>query len=207
MKCPAVCSRLKSIRLPLLLGLLLLGVSLCLPSCREKVYTPKPRAYYRIDMPEPSYRQLDTTAYPYAFAYSILAEIRPRTDVKEPYWINLYYPAWNATLHVSYKRVNNNLDQLVEDARFFTTKQIPKAEDLLESSVYDTVAHVYGKIYEITGTHVACTYQFWLTDREKHFFRGALYFHTTPNNDSLAPVLQFVQRDMEHLIETFRWRE
>ena len=188
-----------------LLWLLIIGM-FGFPSCRDKVYTPKPRAYFRIDLPEPSYQLLDTSAYPYAFEFSTYAEIRPRDDVQEPYWINIFYPKWNATLHVSYKPVHNNLDQLMEDARFFTTKQIPKAEDLVERNVCDTVEHVYGRIYEITGTHVACPYQFWLSDRERHFFRGALYFFTVPNNDSIAPVLQFVQQDMEHLIETFRWR-
>ena len=183
-----------------------LALLVLLLSCGDGTYTPKPRAYYRIELPEAAYQLFDTATYPYAFEYSTLAEIVPRTDVQEPYWINLHYPQWEATLHVSYKPVQNNLDQLMEDSRFFTTKQIPKAEDMLESNVYDTVAKVYGRIYEITGTHVACTYQFWLTDREKHFFRGALYFHTTPNNDSLAPVLQYVQKDMLHLIETFRWK-
>lgn len=176
-------------------------------SCGEKNYTPKPRAYYRIDLPEPAYQMLDTDAYPYAFEYSAWAEINPRTDADEPYWINVHYPQWEATLHVSYKSVNDNLDTLIDDARFFTSKQIPKAEDLLESNVYDSIADVYGKIYEITGTHVACPFQFWLTDKERHFFRGALYFYTNPNNDSLAPVLQFVQNDILHMIGTFRWRE
>ncbi|MBO4281641.1 MAG: hypothetical protein J5873_00400 [Bacteroidales bacterium] len=181
-------------------------VALLLFACSGKDYTPKPRAYYRISLPEPAYQQWDTN-YPYAFAYSTHAEIIPREDPNaEPYWINLHYPAWDATLHVSYKPVQGNLDQLVADARFFTTKQIPKAEDMIETAVHDTSRQVYGRIYEITGVHVACPYQFWLTDRKRHFFRAALYFHRVPNNDSIAPVLQFIENDMRHLVETFSWR-
>lgn len=182
------------------------GLVTLLGSCGGDSYTPKPRAYYRIDLPEPAYQRFDTN-YPYAFDYSRYAEIIPRTDESaEPYWINLYYPAWNATLHVSYKPVQGNLEQLVADARFFTTKQIPKAEDMFEKEICDTVSHLYGMVYDITGVHVACTYQFWLTDREKHFFRAALYFHTEPNNDSLAPVRQFICRDMERMISSFAWK-
>ena len=182
------------------------GLVTLLGSCGGDSYTPKPRAYYRIDLPEPAYQRFDTS-YPYAFDYSRYAEIIPRTDESaEPYWINVYYPAWNATLHVSYKPVQGDLDQLLEDARFFTTKQIPKADELVETDICDTVSQVYGKIYEFTGMHVACTYQFWLTDREKHFFRAALYFHTVPNNDSLAPVQQYICRDMERLIKSFAWK-
>ncbi len=175
-------------------------------ACSGKDYTPKPRAYYRITLPEPAYQWWDT-AYPYAFAYSTYAEIIPREDeTAEPYWVNLHYPLWDATLHISYKPVQGNLDQLIADARFFTTKQIPKAEDMIETAVSDTARQVYGRIYEITGVHVACPYQFWLTDRTRHFFRAALYFHRVPNNDSIAPVLAFVENDMRHLVETFTWR-
>ncbi len=181
-------------------------LALLLSCGRESVPVPKPRAYYRIDLPEAAYQKWDTSIYPYAFEYSTYAEVNPREDADEPYWINIHYPQWDVTLHVSYKSVHGNLEQYIEDARFFTTKQIPKAEDMMESEVYDTLARVYGKIYEISGIHVACPYQFWLTDKEKHFFRGALYFNTIPNNDSVAPVLQFVEKDMLHLIETFSWK-
>ena len=180
---------------------------LFMASCGSEDYTPKPRAYYRIALPEASYQRWDTN-YPFAFEYSTHAEIIPRDDPSaEPYWFNLHYTDWNATLHVSYKPVHGDLEQLIADARFFTTKQIPKADDMIESDVCDTSAHVYGKIYEITGVHVACTYQFWLTDREKHFFRAALYFNVVPNNDSIAPVLQYIEKDMLHLINTFSWKD
>jgi len=46
-----------------------------------------------------------------------------------------------------------------------------------------------------------------LTDSVKNFIRGALYFSSTPNADSLKPVQEFLQKDMEHLINTFRWKE
>lgn len=181
-------------------------LALLLYGCGGESYTPKPRAYYRIDLPEHAYQRWDTN-YPYAFDYSSYAQVIPRDDPSaEPYWMNIYYPDWNATLHISYKPVRDNLEQLLDDARFFTTKQIPKAEDLIETDVRDTASHVYGKVYEFTGQHVACTYQFWLTDREKHFFRAALYFHTVPNNDSLAPVQQFIRTDMERMIGSFRWK-
>jgi hypothetical protein len=35
--------------------------------------------------------------------------------------------------------------------------------------------------------------------------RGALYFDSTPNADSLRPVQDFLQKDIEHLINTFKW--
>ena len=84
-------------------------------------------------------------------------------------------------------------------------KQINKADDILESSVLDDENHVYGKIYETIGDEAACPYQFWLTDKQKHFFRASVYMGCKPQNDSLQPVIDYVKKDMLHLIETFQW--
>jgi hypothetical protein len=48
--------------------------------------------------------------------------------------------------------------------------------------------------------------QFVLTDSVNHFFRGALYFNTVPNQDSLAPVVEYVKEDIIHLVETMRFK-
>jgi hypothetical protein len=45
-----------------------------------------------------------------------------------------------------------------------------------------------------------------VTDSVKHFLRGALYFDASPNEDSLGVVNNFLQDDMKHLINTFRWK-
>ena len=60
--------------------------------------------------------------------------------------------------------------------------------------------------YHLKGQNVASTYQFWATDSTRHFLRGSLYIDCTPNNDSLAPVLTYIQEDINHLIESIRWR-
>jgi gliding motility-associated lipoprotein GldD len=56
-------------------------------------------------------------------------------------------------------------------------------------------------------TEAASPFQFYLTDSTKNFVRGALYFNTVPNNDSLAPVIDFLKQDIIHMIETFRWKD
>jgi len=54
---------------------------------------------------------------------------------------------------------------------------------------------------------VATPYQFFLTDSTHHFFRGALYYDATPNQDSLAPVNAFLLEDIQHILNTFRWKK
>ncbi|MCC8172861.1 MAG: hypothetical protein LIO65_00175 [Odoribacter sp.] len=44
--------------------------------------------------------------------------------------------------------------------------------------------------------------QFFVTDSVKHFLRGALYFNERPHNDSLAPVIDYLRKDIEVLMES-----
>jgi gliding motility-associated lipoprotein GldD len=72
--------------------------------------------------------------------------------------------------------------------------------------ITDSIAGVFGMIYKIEGD-AACPYQFYLTDNNQHFFRAALYFNFKPNYDSLYQVVNFLEADMDHMIETFEWKK
>jgi gliding motility-associated lipoprotein GldD len=71
--------------------------------------------------------------------------------------------------------------------------------------LYNPDKEIYGMIYEIEGMGAASPYQFILTDSINHFVRGALYFEVSPNNDSLSPVIDFLQKDIRHFLNTFEW--
>jgi gliding motility-associated lipoprotein GldD len=175
-----------------------------LNSC-DNPSTPKPRGYFRIDLPEKKYREFDTT-FPYRFEYPVYAEISndPHSP-QEKYWINVNYVPFKATLHLSYKKVDGNLVNYLEDAHKMVVKHIPKADAIYDSLVVDRERQMYGLIYELEGSGAASPYQFFLTDSVSHFLRGALYFNTVPNNDSLEPVIDFLKVDIDHLIETLEW--
>jgi hypothetical protein len=36
--------------------------------------------------------------------------------------------------------------------------------------------------------------------------RAALYFETTPNEDSLAPINQYLFKDMQQMVRSLRWK-
>ncbi|MCX6304474.1 MAG: gliding motility lipoprotein GldD [Bacteroidetes bacterium] len=178
---------------------------LLIASCTDS-YTPKPRGYFRIDLPERSYRVFDTT-FPFTFEYPGYAEISADSSkMAEPYWINIRYKPFNATLHFSYKVVNGNLEKYLDDARTLVNKHIPKANAISQREFIDPANRVFGLVYDIRGADAASPYQFYLTDSITEFVRGALYFNHVPNNDSLAPVIDFLKSDMEHMISTFRWK-
>jgi len=174
-------------------------------ACDEQ-YTPKPRGYFRIDMPQHEYVSLDST-FPYSFEYPEYATIGPDPFAPdEPYWLNIDFPAFKGRVHLSYKKIDNNLSEYLEDSRQFVMKHIPKASAIDDSLIYNRERKVYGLIYFIDGMGAASPCQFFVTDSTTHFVRGALYFDVVPNNDSLAPVIAFINKDIDHMLNTFEWR-
>jgi gliding motility-associated lipoprotein GldD len=171
----------------------------------DQSYSPKPRGYFRIDLPEKSYIRLAENL-PYSFEYPSYATITPDYNSPgETNWINVEFPAFSGSLYISYKTVNNDLIHFIEDSRALVQKHIPKANAIHESLIINDSKRVYGLIYEIEGKGAASPMQFYVTDSTSHFLRGALYFNVRPNNDSLAPVIDFLKADIQHLINTLEW--
>lgn len=187
-------------------NIILIGLLLVLLSACHEEYTPKPRGYFRIDLPEHEYMVLDST-FPYSFEYPVYAGLSADPlSPDEPYWLNIDFPDFKGKIHLSYKRVDNNLVEYLEDSRQFVMKHIPKASGIHDSLILDRDKNLYGLIYHIEGMGAASPCQFFITDSSSHFVRGALYFDVVPNNDSLAPVIEFLRKDIEHLLRSFEWK-
>jgi gliding motility-associated lipoprotein GldD len=167
---------------------------------------PKPRAYFRIDLPEQQYRSYES-ACPLNMEVSTAAQIEVFRDRQsaDSCWFNIYYPRYNARVHCTYISVGNRLNYLIDDAYGFAAKHEMKATALRRTLVSDTLRHVHGILYDIEGD-AASNVQFFLTDSSQHFLRGALYFFNPPNPDSIAPVLNFVRGDINHIAQTIEWR-
>lgn len=173
-------------------------------SCKQK-YTPKPIGYARIDFPQKEYQRYDSNC-PYSFEYPNYGIIDPNPPKSnEPCWININFPNYNGTIHLSYKKINNNLPEYIEDSRTLAYKHTVKADAIYEKVYKDTLHDVYGIVYNIKG-NVASSVQFFATDSIRHFLRGSLYFKTEPNIDSLSPVISYFKKDVIHLIETLEWK-
>ena len=181
-----------------LVGIILLG-------CRPQ-YSPKPYGYFRIAIPDTAYTTFAPDDYPYMFNKSANAEIVYRTEDNEKYWLDIYYPDFKANIHCSYKPIKNNFSILTSEAEQFVYKHAQMASSIPEQGYENPEQEVYGVMYEIQG-NTASPYQFVLTDSTRHFFRGALYFNCTPNQDSLAPVIDYMHKDIIELIESFRWQK
>ena len=148
---------------------------------------------------------MDSAALPYRFEIPQYSKIVADNDrLAEPYWVNLNVPGHKAEVHLSYKRVEDNLMTLMEDSRTLAYKHSIKADAIEERVFINAEKKVYGTIYLIDGNS-ASPLQFYLTDSTKHFLRGALYIREVPNIDSIRPVIEFLTPDVIHLIETTEW--
>ncbi|MFM6976320.1 MAG: gliding motility lipoprotein GldD [Sphingobacteriaceae bacterium] len=170
-------------------------------------YSPKPRGYFRIEFPEKKY-QAYTAKAPYTFDYPVYAQIVPDTRADaQAYWIDIAYPDFNGRLHLSYMPVRSKkeFNELVEDARTFVFKHTVKATAIDEARIYYPERKVYGIYYNIDG-NTASSVQFFLTDSTKNYLRGALYFNEQPQIDSIKPVLDFLKKDIDVMIKSFKWK-
>jgi gliding motility-associated lipoprotein GldD len=93
----------------------------------------------------------------------------------------------------------------VEDAFKMATKQHIDVSTGRDDSLIKTGNGAEGIFFTLKG-NTATANQFFLTDSTHHFLRGALYFDATPNEDSLKIVNDFLKKDLEHLINTLKWR-
>ncbi|MDQ3046582.1 MAG: gliding motility lipoprotein GldD [Bacteroidota bacterium] len=171
----------------------------------DETIAPKPRAFFRLSLPEKKYVQYDSTC-PFTFEMPAYAKMgRDQNSGAEPCWLNLDFPSLNGTLHLSYKEVNGNINAYLEDTYTLASKHTVKASGIEEQVIIRDSSRVYGLIYNIGG-NAASSVQFFLTDSTNHFLRGALYFNSVPNTDSIKPVVDFVRKDILHMIETFEWK-
>ena len=195
----------------------------------NSTYTSKKNGYFNIDLPKHEYVFFDKPGFPYSFDYPVYAQIIKDSTYfdsspENPWWINIDFPQLHARIFLSYKIVGgkamykvkqqdgsykdstglNQFDKMVNDAFNLTNKN-----EAISTSIKDSLFHtkngITGVFFKVGG-NAATAKQFFVSDTSKNFLRGALYFDATPNVDSLKPVQEFLQVDMDRLINSFRWK-
>jgi gliding motility-associated lipoprotein GldD len=211
-----------------LLPAILLSVAAFWMACNSP-YTSRKKGYYSIELPQHSYQDFNREGFPYSFQYPVYANVIQDSTYfdaspENNYWINIDFPQFNAKIFLSYKIIGgkavykikqkdgsfrdstgiNQFERMVNDAFTLTNKNEAVAT-YIRDSLFHTANGITGVFFRVGG-NAATAKQFFMTDTTKNFLRGALYFDATPNADSLRPVQDFLQKDIEHLISTFRWK-
>ena len=169
-------------------------------------YSPKPSGYFRIELKDPAYQKYKDASSPFSFNVQQDAVIEVVPENEEGNWIDVVYPSLDATIHCSFLPINSHLDlqNASEDSRKFVYKHVIKADRISEQSYAVPENKVYAIVYDVEG-NVASPVQFVVTDSTRYFFRGALYFNSVPNQDSVAPVKDYIRNDIEEIIRSFSW--
>ena len=206
----------------------LLVCTVVVTACNS-TYTSKKKGYFNIELPKHEYVSFDKPDFPYSFEYPVYANIIKDSTYfdsspENPYWINIDFPKLNARIFLSYKIIGgkavykvrqadgsykdssgiNQFDKMVNDA-FNLTNKNQAVSGSIKDSLFQTQNGITGVFFKVGG-NAATAKQFFLSDTTTHFLRGALYFEATPNIDSIRPVQEFLQVDIDHMLNSFRWK-
>lgn len=179
--------------------------TLLLYACGNSNQVPKPIGYFRLDLPEHAYQHKSPDCS-FSFDISKYSRLELYTDSGKPCWFNIDYPSLNATIFITYKKINNDLRDFIEEAHSLAYQHQIKASRISTQAIRRDSSNVWGLIYDLGG-NVASPYQFYLTDSTTHFLRGSFYFNVRPNPDSTKPALEYVKRDIDHFIKSFKWED
>ncbi|MBA4277068.1 gliding motility lipoprotein GldD [Flavobacterium sp.] len=177
----------------------LLTVLFSVFSCKDEVL-PKPSGYLRLDYPEAKYVNFENQC-PFTFEMNSEAVIKGEKNCG----FTISYPKMKATIYLTYKPVNKDINLLLRDAQKLTFEHVIKADDILEQPYLNPSKKVYGMFYQVDG-NAATNSQFYVTDSIKHFVTGSVYFYAKPNFDSVMPAASYIKNDMQRLMETLKWK-
>ncbi len=174
---------------------------ICCFSCGE-ANLPKPKPYLTLEYPTTTYKNIASNCA-YTFEISKHANI----DIKSNCWATINYPQLKAKIHLSYSEIDNNFEAILKDIEKLTFEHTTKADAIPDAISFENFERkVFGKVYRIEG-NVASNVQFSLTDSTNHMISAALYFYVKPNYDSILPAIRYLEKDIDHLIESLEWKE
>ncbi|WP_264552407.1 gliding motility lipoprotein GldD [Flavobacterium sp. N2038] len=174
-------------------------LTLTVVSCKDDVL-PKPASFLRLDYPEAKYVHFENNC-PFAFDMNEDATIKGEKNCG----FAITYPKMKATIYLTYKPVNGDIEKLLKDAQKLTYEHVIKADDILEQPYLNPEKKVYGMFYQVDG-NAATNSQFYVTDSTKHFITGSVYFYAKPNFDSVMPAASYIKNDMQRIMETLKWK-
>ena len=180
--------------------ILFILISLVFVSCNTNIL-PKPKAYLSLEYPKKEYTKLSLER-PYSF------EVLKNTTLVDDKnnWLKINYPNLKASIDITYRPVENNLNELLAEAEKLVFKHAVKAEQIIPKDFVNPKRRVFGSLYEITG-NAASHLQFHVTDSTNNFIKGSLYCYVKPNYDSILPAVSYIQEDILRLIETLEWKK
>lgn len=169
-------------------------------SCGEDTL-PKPKSQLSLSYPDASY--IATLAQcDYNFERNQLGTLNFKSNCNA----TITYPTLDGSIFLTYRKVDNNIETLLNDAQKLTYEHVSKADDIIEERYVNEEQNAYGMFYDVKG-NAASQSQFYITDSTNHFLTGSIYFNAKPNYDSIYPAAIYLKNDIRHLMETINWQK
>lgn len=184
----------------------MVGILLCGYSCSAD-YSPKPVGYPHINIEEATY-VLHTGCSDFGFDINENATLSLLPSPKnEQLLFNLVYPELNTLVYCSYHVTDAlGIERLTEETMELLQLQGLRAERFSKEEFANPEEGKFAEVYTLQGK-VSAPILFYLTDNDSRFLRGTLQFDTVVNQDSIAPVIDYIHKDIQVLIETFQWKK
>lgn len=174
-------------------------LSIALLSCGDEKM-PKPKGQLSLEYPPAKYQKFSNSCG-FEFEKNELTTVKATSNCG----LEIHYPKMKATVYLTYKPVQNNLEKLLVDAQKLTYEHVIKANDIAEQPYINANDKVYGMFYQVGG-NAATNAQFYVTDSTRNFVTASMYFYSKPNFDSILPAADYIKNDMKKMIETIRWK-
>jgi gliding motility-associated lipoprotein GldD len=174
-------------------------------SCSDSELIPKPPTYLRLELPDHKYNVLiDDCPYsiylPEIYTAKAAIDNNVKTCNKD---IDL--GPLNGVIHFSYIEMTNSLSEYVNFVNDKVDEHKIMATSIKDKQILRHEDSVFCTFFELQG-NVASPFQFYLTDSTSRFVSAVVYFNSRPNYDSLKPTLDYLKIDLDHLINTFTWK-
>jgi hypothetical protein len=126
-------------------------------------------------------------------------------DVVPSSYFVLDFGSLNSMVHCSFFSIDDNLEELFLLNEQQINKHLIVSSNLPGEDVNFTEGNKEGKIYLFKGD-VATPIQFNLTNRTSSYLHGEFMFNCAPNEDSLAPVIDFIKTDIDTFMQSLQWK-
>lgn len=183
--------------------ILVFSLLIFLYSCSNDT-TPRPWGYHRLILPEHKYKLYDNPNCPYKFEIPVYGQVL--NEDNDSCFLDIDFPQFGARWHITtrdYAREKTNVLDAYEDYRELVYKHSKKATEIREHILERK--NGIGTFFELYG-EVPTSAQFFFSDSTRFAMITSLYFKTATKNDSLKPVIDFMKKDLMHLIETIQWK-
>ena len=158
--------------------ILVFSLVIFLYSCSNDT-TPRPWGYHRLILPEHKYKLYDNPNCPYKFEIPVYGQVL--NEDNDSCFLDIDFPQFGELVYKHSKKATEIREHILERKNGI------------------------GTFFELYG-EVPTSAQFFFSDSTRFAMITSMYFKTATKNDSLKPVIDFMKKDLMHLIETIQWK-